>query len=171
MLKVCIPTVSAEFLHPNPPMLGVSLLTQMLYAVVFVTRYLDLTRANGWSSVYNVFFKLFYIISSFYIIYIMMKVFPRTRERERAWKLGIGSAAVSLVLAPILTLISYGGFPSHWFTEVSRPACKVPYLVRNLGYTDRLRHLDLLGVFHCSGIRLCVAAAVTAAADHRPHGH
>jgi hypothetical protein len=105
-------------IHRNKSAEGVSLLTQMLYAVVFVTRYLDLTRANGWSSVYNVFFKLFYIISSFYIIYIMMKVFPRTRERERAWKLGIGSAAVSLVLAPILTLISYGGFPSHWFTEI-----------------------------------------------------
>lgn len=94
--------------------------------MIFVTRYLDLTRGSGWISVYNVFFKFFYIFSSFYIIYIMMKVFPRTRERERAWKLAIGSVALAFVLAPILIGISYNGFPGHWFTEVSRPISLLP---------------------------------------------
>lgn len=123
-------------IHRNQSAEGVSLLTQILYAMIFVTRYLDLTRASGWLSGWNVFFKLFYIISSFYIIYIMMKVFPRTRERERAWKLAIGSVAAAFVLAPILTLISYGGFPGHWFTEifwaysiVLESACVLPQLL------------------------------------------
>lgn len=92
----------------------------MLYAAVFVGRYLDLFRADGWYSFYLVFFKLFYIISSFYIILLMMKVYPRTREQEKAWKLGLWSLGGSFVLAPIGTLLSFGGFPSHWFTEVSR---------------------------------------------------
>ncbi|KAE8144917.1 ER lumen protein retaining receptor-domain-containing protein [Aspergillus avenaceus] len=105
-------------IHRNKSAEGVSLLTQILYATVFVTRYLDLFRAAGWFSIYNVFFKLFYIISSFYIIFLMMNVYPRTRERERAWKLAMGSVAVSLVLAPILIPIFYGGYPHHWFTEI-----------------------------------------------------
>ncbi|KAB8253630.1 ER lumen protein retaining receptor-domain-containing protein [Aspergillus pseudonomiae] len=47
-----------------------------------------------------------------------MKVYPRTRERERAWKLALGSAAASLVLAPILMLIFRHPLPQRWFTEI-----------------------------------------------------
>lgn len=106
-------------------MSGVSLLTQMLYAVVFVTRYLDLFRGSGWRSIYLVFFKFFYILSSFYIIFLMMKVYPRTRERERAWKMALGSVVLSLVLAPIVTPIldNKEFFKIHWFTEVGL-ACR-----------------------------------------------
>lgn len=90
----------------------------MLYAAVFVGRYLDLFRPEGWHSFYLVFFKLFYIFSSFYIILLMMKVFPRTREREKAWKLALWSLGGSLILAPVSTLLYYKGVPTHWFTEV-----------------------------------------------------
>ncbi|KAF5859269.1 hypothetical protein ETB97_003123 [Aspergillus alliaceus] len=86
--------------------------------MVFVTRYLDLFRLDGWRSFYLVFFKFFYILSSGYIIFLMMKMFPRTRERERAWKLALGSVAASLVLAPILTRIFNHPWPYHWFTEI-----------------------------------------------------
>lgn len=65
-------------------------------------------------------FKLFFITSAFYTIFIMMKVFPRTRERERAWKLGTYSVLVSIVLSPIAILIFEKKFPSHWFLEVRR---------------------------------------------------
>lgn len=106
--------------------LGVSLLTQLLYAVVFVTRYLDLLNPDTWSIrtygkavIWNVSFKLFFITSAFYTIFIMMKVFPRTRERERAWKLGTYSVLGSIVLSPIAILIFEGRFPPHWFLEVS----------------------------------------------------
>lgn len=100
---------------------GVSLLTQILYAFVFVTRYLDLFRASAWATVYNPFFKLFYILSSFYIILLMMKMYPRTRETERAWKLALVAVGGSLVLSPILIPIFYKGYPYHWFTEVRQP--------------------------------------------------
>ncbi|KAB8232949.1 ER lumen protein retaining receptor-domain-containing protein [Aspergillus alliaceus] len=105
-------------IHRNKSAEGVSLLTQVLYAMVFVTRYLDLFRLDGWRSFYLVFFKFFYILSSGYIIFLMMKMFPRTRERERAWKLALGSVAASLVLAPILTRIFNHPWPYHWFTEI-----------------------------------------------------
>jgi hypothetical protein len=105
---------------------GVSLLTQLLYAVVFVTRYLDLLNPETWSIrtygkavIWNVSFKLFFITSALYTIFIMMKVFPRTRERERAWKLGTYSVIISIVLSPIAILIFERKFPPHWFLEVS----------------------------------------------------
>ena len=110
-------------------MIGISILTQMLYAAVFVARYLDLLSPSSWSIrahgpvvIWNVSFKLFFLLSTFYTIFIMMKVFPRTRERERAWKLGIYSVVGSVVLAPIVILVFERGFPGDWFLEVSNSA-------------------------------------------------
>lgn len=47
-----------------------------------------------------------------------MRVFPRTREKEKGWKLASYSALGSLVGAPIVTVIARGGFTSRPFTEV-----------------------------------------------------
>lgn len=49
--------------------LGISFKTQALYALVFVTRYLDLLFR--WISLYNFVMKLFFIGSSCYILYLM----------------------------------------------------------------------------------------------------
>lgn len=99
---------------------GVSLLTQILYTLVFLTRYADLLRRAGWRDAYLVIFKIFYFSSSFYTIFLMMKVFPRTRERERAWKMALGSVGVSLVLAPImLPLLGSKESRLPWFENVS----------------------------------------------------
>ncbi|CEJ55813.1 hypothetical protein PMG11_02047 [Penicillium brasilianum] len=130
-------------IHKNKSAEGVSLLTQLLYAVVFVTRYLDLLNPDTWSVrrhgkavLWNVPFKLFFIFSAFYTIFIMMKVFPRTRERERAWKLGIYSVLASVVLSPLSIVILEKGFPSHWFLElfwafsiVLESVCVLPQLL------------------------------------------
>lgn len=48
---------------------GISLKTQFLYALVFVTRYLDLFY--NFASMYNWFMKIFFISSSCYIVYLM----------------------------------------------------------------------------------------------------
>lgn len=72
-----------------------------------------------WHVIWNVAFKIFYLTSSFYVIFLMMKVFPRTRERERAWKLGLWSVAGSLVLAPIAITVLEREWPDDWFMEVS----------------------------------------------------
>jgi len=38
----------------------------------------------------------------------MLRVYARTRERERAWKLGAWSLGGSLIAAPVLTLALEG---------------------------------------------------------------
>jgi hypothetical protein len=111
-------------MHRNKSAEGVSLLTQLLYGVVFIFRYLDLLDGNSWDikhggfgTLWNLSFKFFYLSSSFYLVFIMMKVYPRTRERERAWKLGIYSVMGSLVMAPIMMAI-FKDWPSQWFLEI-----------------------------------------------------
>ena len=84
---------------------GVSLITQDLYALVFCTRYLDLFWTPPFHSWWNFFFKIFYIASSLYIIFIMMRVYARTREREKAWRLGAYCLIGSMIAAPFVTLI------------------------------------------------------------------
>jgi ER lumen protein retaining receptor len=49
---------------------GISFKTQVLYVVVFVTRYLDLFLGE-WVSLYNTVMKLFFIGSSAYILFLM----------------------------------------------------------------------------------------------------
>lgn len=78
------------------------MITQVLYALVFFTRYTDIfTERSDW----NLFFKLFYIASSVYIIGIMRYRYPRTREKEIAWKLGAAVLGGSLVISPFAMLI------------------------------------------------------------------
>lgn len=98
---------------------GVSLLTQLFYALVFVTRYTDLFRE---SYAWNYFFKVFYLLSSFYTIGIMRFVYPRTREREVAWKLSALVLVGCLLISPFVMLIFD---PASWwgFQEV----CPSPF--------------------------------------------
>ncbi|KAL5343321.1 ER lumen protein retaining receptor-domain-containing protein [Aspergillus crustosus] len=107
-------------IHRNRSAEGVSLLTQLLYTLVFLTRYVDLLRPGGWKVPYLLIFKFFYFASSFYTIYLMTRVFPRTRERERAWKMALGSVVVSLVLAPIVIPIfeDAKNLPGSWLEEI-----------------------------------------------------
>ena len=77
----------------------------MLYAVVFISRYLDLFWTSPADYIWNFVLKNFYIWSSLYIIYIMLRVFARTREREKAWKLGAYALGGSILLTPIVGLI------------------------------------------------------------------
>lgn len=85
--------------------LGVSLITQALYILVFVTRYLDLFWVAPWVSYWNFVLKNFYIWTSLYIIAIMWRWYPRTREKEKAWKMGASCLALSVVLAPVMSAI------------------------------------------------------------------
>lgn len=109
---------------------GVSLITQILYAVVFCTRYIDILYET---ILWNFFFKIFYISSSLYIIAIMQWAFPRTREREISWKIGAGILGGSLLLSPIVMLIfeKWWSF-SQWlwdFSEILEAVCVLPQLV------------------------------------------
>ncbi|KFX96131.1 hypothetical protein V497_01654 [Pseudogymnoascus sp. VKM F-4516 (FW-969)] len=93
-------------IHRNRSSEGVSVVSQALYVVVFCTRYIDLfwkdPRANYW----NFIFKIFYIVSSVYILLIMTRVFARTREREISYRLGAYILLGSLLVCPFITMIS-----------------------------------------------------------------
>jgi hypothetical protein len=103
------PFAAKLYLTRGPLVLGVSLITQVFYAIVFCTRYLDLFSDLPWVAIkknaWNFFFRIIYITSSFYILFLMTRVFARTREREVAWKMGAYLFGASIVLAPILALI------------------------------------------------------------------
>ncbi|TLS23004.1 uncharacterized protein PpBr36_05639 [Pyricularia pennisetigena] len=117
-------------IHRNRSSEGVSLITQILYAVVFCTRYLDIFRERyAW----NLFFKLFYITSSLYIVGIMQWVYPRTREREVAWKLGAAVFGGSLAISPFVMMILESSWSiSTWlwdFSEILESVCVLPQLL------------------------------------------
>ncbi|KAH9485653.1 ER lumen protein-retaining receptor [Psilocybe cubensis] len=57
---------------------GISFKTQMLYVIVFVTRYLDLFFR--YVSLYNSVMKLFFITSSCYILYLMKFKYRPTHD-------------------------------------------------------------------------------------------
>jgi hypothetical protein len=94
----------------------VSLITQTLYCIVFITRYLDLFDIYSY---WNFILKIFYILSSLYIIFLMMRVYARTREREKAWKFGGACFVGSAVLAPFVMMIFLDRKKNGWgFIEV-----------------------------------------------------
>ncbi|KAI1392813.1 ER lumen protein retaining receptor-domain-containing protein [Hypoxylon trugodes] len=119
-------------IHRNRSAEGVSFITQVFYAVVFCTRYTDFfTETSTW----NYFFKLFYILSSFYIIIIMRWLFPRTRERELSWKLGAAVLMGSLFISPFTMLIferkmGWGFFSWMYdFSLILESVCVLPQLL------------------------------------------
>ncbi|KAF4469297.1 ER lumen retaining receptor [Fusarium albosuccineum] len=117
-------------IHRNRSAEGVSLITQILYALVFCTRYLDIFSEN---SAWNFVFKIFYILSSFYILGIMQWIYPRSREREIAWKIGAFILGGSFILSPIVLLIfeKHKGFRAWmWvFSQILESVCVLPQLL------------------------------------------
>ncbi|KAL8808173.1 MAG: hypothetical protein Q9182_000237 [Xanthomendoza sp. 2 TL-2023] len=84
---------------------------------------------------WNFVLKLFYIGSSFYIILLMMRIYARTREREKAWKLGSLCLGGSLAAAPLVLLIfkRWHDYEFHrvlWtFSEILESVCVLPQLL------------------------------------------
>ncbi|KAL0935144.1 ER lumen protein retaining receptor [Colletotrichum truncatum] len=127
LLSKCILMLA---IHRNRSAEGVSLITQGLYAVVFCTRYLDIfSEQIAW----NFLFKLFYITTSFYIIGIMQWVYPRSREREIAWKVGAGAFGGSLLISPFAMLILENFWTFRvwlWdFSQILESVCVLPQLL------------------------------------------
>ncbi|KAF2089947.1 hypothetical protein K490DRAFT_62820 [Saccharata proteae CBS 121410] len=95
-------------IHSNRSAEGVSLLTQILYMVVFSTRYLDIfwtSSISDWHAWWNFCGKILFLTTSAYVIFLMTRVFARTRERELGGKLAIWAFGGSLAAAPLVTLI------------------------------------------------------------------
>jgi ER lumen protein retaining receptor len=103
--------------------IGVSLITQTLYCVVFAVRYLDLFWTHpfyDFLAFWNFTLKIFYITTSLYIVFLMTHMYARTREREKAWKMGGWSLLGSVMCAPLVAAIFMGKrpFSSRHFFEV-----------------------------------------------------
>ena len=94
-------------------------MTQAFYCLIFFARYLDYFIAFSWSN-WNTAFKTFYILTSIYVLFLMLFVYARTREREKAWKLAGFCLAGAAVGAPIVMVIHRKGFYGGFF-EVCIP--------------------------------------------------
>lgn len=127
-------------IHRNSSAEGVSLITQVLYALVFATRYLDIFTSSatkdGWHT-WNFSLKIFYTLSSLYIIFLMTSVYARTREREKAWKLGMYTLLGSVAITPFWYLIFHkwvigpnAFLKILWvFSEILESVCVIPQLL------------------------------------------
>ncbi|TVY53364.1 ER lumen protein-retaining receptor, partial [Lachnellula suecica] len=122
-------------IHRNSSSEGVSLITQGLYSVVFVMRYLDLFVKDMNKNLWNYVLKIFYISTSLYILFLMLRVYARTREREKAWKLGGVSFVGSAVLAPFMMMIfkskiQWSFMEVCWvFSIILESTCVLPQLL------------------------------------------
>jgi ER lumen protein retaining receptor len=65
-------------IHSSRSCSGISWKSQLLYSIVFITRYLDLFFT--FISLYNTLMKIFFISSSLYILYLMKKRFKGTYD-------------------------------------------------------------------------------------------
>ncbi|KAJ7727542.1 ER lumen protein retaining receptor-domain-containing protein [Mycena maculata] len=113
-------------IHRNKSAEGISFLTQAMYALVFVTRYLDLVH---FISFYNTTMKLVYIISAFYVLFLMRWIYPRTPESQLAWRV----AGISLAVAGVFSLLFNYQFSLTeilWsFSIALESICIIPQLI------------------------------------------
>lgn len=74
-----------------------------------------------------------------YIVFIMMRVFARTREREKGWRLGTYSLLGSAIGAPFVYLIFRKYISGPVLLKVSLLAC-----LSKCGLSDDTDTLDIL---------------------------
>lgn len=81
---------------------GISVKTQELYLVVFITRYLDLF--TSFYSVYNSVMKVLYISSTAYLVYMIRRVEPFKSTYDHAhdsflhWKFAVAPCVVLAII-------------------------------------------------------------------------
>lgn len=73
--------------------------------LTFMTRYLSVFWTPPFSNLWSFIFKIFYITSSIYILF-QLRLFPRSREQERGWRLGGLALLGSTVAAYPITVIA-----------------------------------------------------------------
>jgi ER lumen protein retaining receptor len=86
---------------------GLSLRTQILYVIVFMTRYLDLFFY--YISLYNTLMKLFFIGSSWYIVYLMTVTYRKGYDKKNDFTridfLLVPCAILSIFFNPTLKVL------------------------------------------------------------------
>jgi ER lumen protein retaining receptor len=74
-----LPINRQRLTHPFQSCSGISFKSQALYLIVYITRYLDLFWTFG-DSAYNTIFKLLFLASSGYTIYLMTTAYKPTHD-------------------------------------------------------------------------------------------
>ncbi|ODQ45301.1 hypothetical protein PICMEDRAFT_74068 [Pichia membranifaciens NRRL Y-2026] len=100
---------------------GISLKTQLLYALVFITRYLSLLKLE-FGSVYNTLMKLFFLGSTFYSIFIIKKYTREITQYVDDFKIGYLVApcfVAALVFNYKFTVIEIAWSFSLWLEAVA----------------------------------------------------
>ncbi|KAF7376757.1 putative Protein-ER retention receptor [Mycena sanguinolenta] len=114
-------------IHKNKSAEGISFLTQAMYALVFVTRYLDLYFR--FISIYNTVMKIFYIASAFYVLVVMRCFYPHSRESRTAWHATFIILGLS-VLASLIFNYRFTPIEILWsFSIVLEAFCVIPQLI------------------------------------------
>lgn len=100
---------------------GISLKTQILYAIVFITRYLSLVTFD-FGSVYNTLMKLFFLGSTFYSIYIIKKYTKEITQYVDDFRISylvVPSAVMALVFHYKFTVLEIAWSFSLWLESVA----------------------------------------------------
>lgn len=100
---------------------GISFKTQLLYSIVFLTRYLDLVVKSV--SIYNTVMKIFFIASSLYILYLMRFKYNATYDAGldtfRIEYLLVGAAILGLLSTYVYTVTEVLWSFSIWLESVA----------------------------------------------------
>lgn len=136
---------------------GLSLKTQILYAIVFICRYLDLFDFRFLDSllVYNTIMKVLFIGTQFFIIYLMRFKFYSTYDRK--WdKFNILIVIVpSIILSYLLSNKAYGFRETLYvFSLILESVAILPQLVQleEAGESETMtsNYVLLLGLYRTS---------------------
>ncbi|KAF7376756.1 Protein-ER retention receptor [Mycena sanguinolenta] len=116
-----------EIPRPSISFPGISFLTQAMYALVFVTRYLDLFFR--FVSLYNTVMKIIYIASAFYVLVVMRWIYPHSQENRMAWHATYIILGFS-VLASLIFNYHFNATEILWsFSIVLEAFCVIPQLI------------------------------------------
>ena len=128
--------------------MGISLRSHILFAIVWITRYLDLFW--NFTSLYNTFFKIIYISTSLYTIYLISKKFRATYDKVHdtlnVWYLIIPSIILSLIFTS-----KYEIFELLWTFSIFLESVAILPQILLLSRTSEIENLNSKYIL-CLGI-------------------
>ena len=142
---------------------GVSLKTQQIYAIVFLSRYLDLFTNKF--SVYNTVMKIIFIASTLYTIYLITKKFRATYDESNdnfvIWYLVVPALVIGVLFARVRTVTEI-----LWsFSIVLESVAIIPqiYLLQRTGEVENLTadYIFCLGSYRALYILNWVTRVIT----------
>lgn len=129
--------------------IGISLKTQLLYALVFVTRYLNLLTFD-FNSIYNTLLKIIFLSTSFYTIYLMKKYTKEITQYVDDFKITyliIPSFILSLIFNYKFSIIEISWSFSLWLESVA--ILPQLFMLQSQGESDLLtiHYIFALGLY------------------------